>query len=299
MNLTQKANERYAGLQTLRNEQRPDPVVTGNAQLDDLYIPRKGYPLFVAGAPHHGKSLFLKWLLTCWSERHDWKHFVYMGEEGSVDELILDFCELYVKKPARRIDWRGKEQAHMSDTEFEVAVRWVNEHFTFFDGDAVGDSGFTPDLFYNTAADLQVDTTTIDPWNDVARDLRNVGGREDVWLTEELRKVRLHSAKHDRVDIICNHIAKLNADATTLGGKRYQKPALPQEWAGGQAWYRRAFTMLLVYRPPVDQVMREGEPIIVDGETWVINQKSKPKGTGRLGTAKLKLNRDTNHFEDL
>ena len=222
-----------------------------------------------------------------------------MGEEGSVDELILDFCELYVKKPARRVDWRGKEQMHMTDTEFEVAVRWVNDHFTFFDGDAVGDSGFTPDLFYATAADLQVDTTVIDPWNDVARDLRNVGGREDVWLTEELRKVRLHSAKHDRVDIICNHIAKLNADATTLGGKRYQKPALPQEWAGGQAWYRRAFTMLLVYRPPVDQIMREGEPIIQDGETWIINQKSKPKGTGRLGTAKLRLNRQTNHLEDI
>jgi len=187
----------------------------------------------------------------------------------------------------------------MTDTEFEVAVRWVNDHFTFFDGDAVGDSGFTPDLFYATAADLQVDTTVIDPWNDVARDLRNVGGREDVWLTEELRKVRLHSAKHDRVDIICNHIAKLNADATTLGGKRYQKPALPQEWAGGQAWYRRAFTMLLVYRPPVDQIMREGEPIIQDGETWIINQKSKPKGTGRLGTAKLRLNRQTNHLEDI
>ena len=183
----------------------------------------------------------------------------------------------------------------MGDAEFEMAMEWVGKHFVFFDPESLGDE-FTPDLFYAQAKEDTYDTTVLDPWNDVSRDLRAVGGREDVWLTNELKKIRQHSKAHERIDIVINHIAKLNADASTLSGKRYQKPALPQEWAGGQAWYRRAFTMLLVYRPPVGEKMREDQPEIRDGETWIVNQKTKPKGSGKIGMAKLYLCRTSNRF---
>ena len=183
----------------------------------------------------------------------------------------------------------------MSDEEFELALEWVGNHFTFFDPDAQG-IDFGPDLFYQACQSPSFDTTVLDPWNDAKRDLNTVGGREDVWLTSELKKIRTHSKTWNRIDIVVNHIAKLHADSSTVSGKRYQKPALPQEWAGGQAWYRRAFTMLLVYRPPAGEKLREGEAEIRDGETWVINQKTKPKGSGSLGRAKLYLSRRTNRF---
>lgn len=282
-------------LYELRNEIAEAACDTGLSELDDLYIPRKGYPLFIAGAPHHGKSLFVKWLLTEWSERHGWKHFVYMGEEGGPEELAIDLAEMHVGAPARKKNFRGEDQDHMGDSEFELALEWVDKHFTFFDAESFGDE-FTPDLFYAQANDGTYDTTVLDPWNDVSRDLRTTGGREDVWLTNELKKIRQHSKTKNRIDIVINHIAKLNADAVTSSGKRYQKPALPQEWAGGQAWYRRAFTMLLVYRPPVGERLREDQAEIRDGETWIINQKTKPRGSGKVGTAKLYLCRKTNRF---
>jgi len=282
-------------LYELRNEVGEEACTTGVQELDDLYIPRKGYPLFIAGAPHHGKSLFVKWLLVEWSERHNWRHFVYMGEEGGPEELAMDLAEIHVGCAARKKNFRGEDQEHMGDAEFELAMEWVGKHFVFFDPESLGDE-FTPDLFYAQAKEDTYDTTCLDPWNDVARDLRSVGGREDVWLTNELKKIRQHSKAHERIDIVINHIAKLNADASTLSGKRYQKPALPQEWAGGQAWYRRAFTMLLVYRPPVGEKMREDQPEIRDGETWIVNQKTKPKGSGKIGMAKLYLCRTSNRF---
>jgi len=282
-------------LYELRNETREEACTTGIAELDDLYAPRKGYPLFIAGAPHHGKSLFVKWLLIEWSERYNYKHFVYMGEEGGAAELALDLAEMHTGVPARKKTFRGEDQDHMIEEEFEMALEWVNEHFVFYDpGDQEAD--FTPDEFYAACENGSYDTTVLDPFNDAVKDLKDAMGREDIWLTSELKKIRHHSKRLDRIDIVVNHIAKLHADSTTVGGKRYQKPALPQEWAGGQSWYRRAFTMLLVYRPPVGEVLREGEPEIRDGETWIVNQKTKPKGSGKLGLAKLYLSRATNRF---
>jgi hypothetical protein len=54
--------------------------------------------------------------------------------------------------------------------------------------------------------------------------------------------------------------------------------------------------MLLVYRPPANETLREGEEPIRDGETWIVNQKTKPKGSGRLGMATLFLCRTSNRF---
>lgn len=290
-----RVNDLRPQLYQLRNESREAACETGLAELDDLYAPRKGYPLFIAGAPHHGKSLFVKWLLVTWSEKYNWKHFVYMGEEGGPEELAIDLAEMHVGVPARKKNFRGESQECMEDEEFEVALDWVEKHFVFYDPDAIKHD-FSPADFYSACACTEYDTTVLDPWNDAHRDLTTSGGREDVWLTSELKRVRQESKMWDRIDIVINHIAKLHADSTTVSGKRYQKPALPQEWAGGQAWYRRAFTMLLVYRPPVGEKMRDGEEEIRDGETWIINQKTKPKGSGKLGRAKLFLSRKSNRF---
>ena len=287
-------DELKSKLYELRNEVRDPAPETGVQELDDLYAPRKGYPLFVAGAPHHGKSLFVKWLLVTWSENYDWKHFVYMGEEGGPEELALDLAEMHVGAPARKKNYRGESQECMEDEEFELALEWVGKHFVFFDPGS-GDE-FTPDDFYSACKSSEYDTTVLDPWNDCVKDLQRSMGREDVWLTNELKKIREHSKEWNRIDIVINHIAKLHADSTTLSGKRYQKPALPQEWAGGQAWYRRAFTMILVYRPPAGEKLKEGQEEIRDGETWVINQKTKPEGSGKLGRATLYLSRRNNRF---
>jgi hypothetical protein len=100
-----------------------------------------------------------------------------------------------------------------------------------------------------------------------------------------LKKVRVNAKKHDRINILVHHIADVRA-VTDSAGNRYMPPALPNEWAGGRTWWRRAFTMLLVYRPPKFLTNDNGEPV-QPNESWVFIQKSKPKGTGKIGKVSI------------
>jgi hypothetical protein len=56
--------------------------------------------------------------------------------------------------------------------------------------------------------------------------------------------------------------------------------------------------MLLVYRPPAPDTLRFGK-VTFDthvGETWLMVQKSKPRGVGKLGRAVLYYDKRTNTY---
>ena len=72
-------------------------------------------------------------------------------------------------------------------------------------------------------------------------------------------------------------------------------PALPNEWAGGRTWWRRAFLMLLVYRPPVFLTDSLGNNF-ADNETHVYCQKAKPKGIAKLGMKSIFYDWKTNRY---
>ena len=55
----------------------------GIASLEGNLSVKKGYPVFIAGSPHAGKTEFTFELLINWSILHKWKHFVYCGEGGN------------------------------------------------------------------------------------------------------------------------------------------------------------------------------------------------------------------------
>ena len=132
---------------------------------------------------------------------------------------------------------------------------------------------------------MKFDTTVIDPWNDLSMNLNSQGGREDLFLADALKHVRDQSRQRHRTDIIITHISAPYAKHRSQKGVRFASPAEPYEIAGGQTWYRRAFTMILVYRPPSPDQLKFGK-VLIDtnaGETWLVIQKSKPKGVGKLG----------------
>ena len=97
---------------------------------------------------------------------------------------------------------------------------------------------------------------------------------------------------------------KLTSPLSTLlrsdRGLRYATPAEANEYAGGQSWKRRSFQMLLVYRPPSPDVIKMGRVKIETdaGETWLIVQKSKPKGVGMLGRCSLYYNPATQNYQE-
>lgn len=294
-----KPMDRFASVQKIRETGSQRGVGTGFRDLDKLWTMKKGFPLFVAGAPHHGKSIFVKQMVINAAIQHGWRVLLFMAEEGGADDLICDLVEMRVQSDARKTTPGGlPNDRAMTDDAFMDALQWVNRHFAIIDPDDIANTNvpFTLDAFHRIARREAFDATVLDPWNDIDRDLEKHGGREDLQLTDALRDVRRECAQQNRIDIVVTHIAKVAADKKSVCGTRYQGHALPTEWAGGQTWFRRAFTMLLVYRPPAGLVLEPDGTAIEPGECWVYCQKTKPKGVGSLGMAKLWWQRDKHRF---
>ena len=302
-----KPSDRSLDIDYMRREDVRGGVSTGYASLDEYVTVRKGAPIFIAGSPYAGKSTFTKQLLINLSREHGWKHCVYLGEDGSVSELTLDLIEMFTGKPARLHDDSGKERGDaLTEAEFFSAMTWVDDHFCIVDPDAATADVFTIDIFlgwvrqFEALHGIKFDTTVVDPWNDLSMDLGAKGGREDLFLADALKTVRDSSRANQRVDIVVTHIAAPALKHVSDRGRRYAAPAEPYEWAGGQTWHRRAFTMILVYRPPSPDSIRMGKTSLETrtGETWVMIQKVKPKGVGKIGTCRLWYDAKANQYTE-
>lgn len=289
--------DQISALEKVRRSGSIRGLPTGLRSLDRLISLRKGFPLFVAGAPGHGKSIFVKQVAVNAAVRHGWRILAYMGEEGSGVDLIVDLIEMKTGKDVRAKTDSGFENSRaLTDDEFLEALTWVDRHFRVICPDEVGKSEFTLERFHQIADAGHFDATILDPWNDLDHDFEKYGGREDVYLANALRDIRRRCRESGRLDIVVNHIGKISADKKTEDGRRYQGPAMPTEWAGGQTWFRRAFQMVLVYRPPAGVILEPGGDPIQDGTAWIFCQKTKPKGVGNLGKVVLRYDREAHHF---
>ena len=278
-----KAENKGSELQTLRDTGWAKGETTGFAPMDEAFTLLKGYPIFVAGAPHSGKTELIIEKLLNTSVINNWKHFVYLGENGEVEEIIADLCYKYIGKP-----FKVATGYAMSDAERVTAEYFINEHFVFLDDE----KDLTLKEFYDevTSAEdelgIKFDTTLFDPFNDAIDESATMGGTHH-WLNRELKMVRKVSKANKRIDILINHIADVPTTVDKDTGQAYLRAALPNEWNGGRTWWRRGFLMLLVYRPPAwlkdENGIEYGENV-----SLVIVQKAKPKGIATYGaTARL------------
>lgn len=235
---------------------------------------KRGYPVFIGGAPHHGKTEFALELMMDLSEKHGFKWFCYFGEGGTTETIYLELLHKYLQKT-----YSFAKESQKTQAEY-----FIDQHFVL----ANIDMDFSIEKFYAACAEaerdlgVKFDGTCFDPFNDVEEDLINFNGREDKFLAFTLKQVRISSKMNNRIDFIVNHIADVKAVVDRGSGLRYMPPALPNEWAGGRTWWRRAFLMLLVYRPPSFLTDALGNKY-ADNETHVYCQKAKPKGIAKLG----------------
>lgn len=272
-----KLNDKISDLRTFCDTNDKDILSCGISSLNSIYKIKKGYPTFIGGAPFSGKTEFCFEILINTSILYGWKHFIYCGEGGNIEHIFAELLHKYLQKPYKFAE--EKDRLH--------AEYFISEHFII----ANHDEDFTIDEFYEAVSmcekdmNIKFDTTTFDPFNDVKEELEKFGGREDKFLAEALKKVRISSKKNKRIDFIITHIADVKA-ITLQSGERYSPPALASEWAGGRTWQRRGFTMLLVYRAPTCLKDAQGMPY-AENETHIIVQKSKPKGVGKIGKASI------------
>lgn len=255
----------------------------GIVALDEFFSLKKGFPIFVAGSPYSGKTECTLEILMNTSILYGWKHFIYCGEGGDVQNIFAELIHKHAQKPF--IKSGGYE---MNDDEFAESMIFVAKHFVI----ANHDQEFTVLEFYKAVDQAEeelgfkFDTTTFDPFNDIKDETEMFGGREDKYLATALKIVRVNAKKKNRINILVNHIADVRAIVDKDSGNRYMPPALPNEWAGGRTWWRRGFQMILCYRPPSWLKDENGIPY-AENESHIIIQKSKPKGVGKIGLARI------------
>jgi hypothetical protein len=278
--------DKISELRTFSDVGNTDILSTGIESLNGIFMLKKGYPIFIGGAPFSGKTEFAFEVQMNTSLMYGWKHFIYCGEGGNVEHIFHELLHKFMQKTYKQATEKEKMRAEY----------FISEHFVI----ANHDMDFSINDFYDEVAkaekDLKIkfDTTMFDPFNDIKENLGDYGGREDKFLADVLKIVRTSSKMNKRIDIIVNHIADVRT-ITDSNGNRYMPPALPNEWAGGRTWWRRAFTMLLVYRPPTFLTDINGVNYL-ENETHIINQKAKPKGVGRIGKASIFWDWQKNRF---
>lgn len=275
-------------------------VDTGFNCLDQLLSFKPGYATFFLGFAGAGKTELHLEMLFNQTERYGWKHALMSGEIGTIEDVIGELVSKYLRKPF----FRSNPYA-ATEREVHQALTFLDEFFYPVDGDEFDhtiDSFFTHCNAIEKDFKIKLNTTSIDPWNDLEEDLSKFAGREDKYLTWALRKVRQTAKKNTWHNMIVTHARDMPPIAlkSVTGGEVYctSIPTL-QSFAGGQVWGRRAFNVVGVWRPeegainPVDSLpFRENEAI-------VLVLKSKPKGVGKKGKCSLyfdwKVNR---YFED-
>lgn len=255
----------------------------GYAEVDNLYKMYLGYTSYVYGAAFSGKSLVWFDFLKNLSFRYNMRHAIFSPETGSAADVHIKLVEMVAGA-----DFYDNHDNKMSKEAFEKAKEFVDEHFIVIDPGI--ESMTLDDLIascemiervYNT----KLHTLTIDPWNDLDHDMSDQNYREDKYLEDALKKLRVQA--HFNNWHICVITHTRDQAFVGEGTKKYQPPATFREVAGGQTWSRRGFMMSSVWRPPnwldeLDDMQLEGN------ETFWIQQKYKPEWAGNRGQAILK-----------
>lgn len=257
-------------------------ALTGFNCLDELYSVKLGCTTYIMGSPYSGKTEFWLEILMNLSESKGWRHVIFTPETGTKEEIVAELCHKKVKK-----GFFKNSVDPMSDKERYDATTWLNEHFFIVDP---ADAALTISDYFKIVDTIEnengiiVHTTTIDPFNEMAHDFSKDEGRQDLYIERVLGDIRKNARATQRHNCVITHCR--DQAPITRDGMTYYPPPTARDYAGGQAWFRKGLSMIAVWRPPVGLPDTNGIPF-EENESHIIIQKSKPKGTGKRGTAKL------------
>jgi len=281
---------------------------TGFSNLDELLSFKLGYSTFYIGFAGAGKTEFEMEMMFNQSEKFGWKHCFMSGEIGNMEDVIGELVSKRLRKPF------FKSNPYCA-TEKEVyqALAWLDEHFFPINGD---ETDHTIDSFYQYCESIErelsikIQSTSLDPFNDLEEDLAKFGNREDKYLAWALKKVRQKAKVNNWHNSIVTHAKDLPPIVLkdTLGQDVYctAVPTL-NSFAGGAVWGRRAFNVVGVWRPEHNRVNGKvdltinpstGAPFL-ENEVIIKILKAKPKGTAKKGSVSLHFDWQKNRYYEI
>lgn len=253
------------------------------------YTVKLGSTTYMGAAPVSGKTELIMEIQINLSCLHGLNHVIFTPETGNVQEVYAELCHKYIGKAYI------KGNRSMTESERISAEMFVDEHFVIVDP---VDEDLTITGFYALVEKIEkewkrVDTTLIDPWNELAEEYQIEDlGREDKYLSRILGYIRRNARKTNRHHFIVTHVR--DQQRITKDEVSYFPPPHARDFAGGQVWFRKGNTMIIPWRPPKGLLSDEGEAFR-DNELHLKIAKSKPKGVSNNGTYKLYL--DTEKYQ--
>ena len=208
---------------------------TGYASVDEIYTVAPAQLTVVTGYPSSGKSNFVDQIMVNLADKHDWK-FAVCSFENQPEIHISRLMEIYTKR--RFFD--GKDR--MSETDKEIAFKFVKEHFLFIDTN--GEEPSTLDSILERARiavkRMGVRGLVIDPYNYI--ELPRSDGTETNAISDMLTRVQKFCKAHDVHTWFVAHPSKI-----TRQGTEQPRPD-GMSIAGSMAWWAKTDCGLTVHR---------------------------------------------------
>ena len=208
---------------------------TGYTSVDEIYTVAPAQLTVVTGYPSSGKSNFVDQIMVNLADKHDWK-FAVCSFENQPEIHISRLMEIYTKR--RFFD--GKDR--MSETDKEIAFKFVKEHFLFIDTN--GEEPSTLDSILERARvavkRMGVRGLVIDPYNYI--ELPRSDGTETNAISDMLTRVQKFCKAHDVHTWFVAHPSKI-----TRQGTEQPRPD-GMSIAGSMAWWAKTDCGITVHR---------------------------------------------------
>jgi hypothetical protein len=268
--------------------------------LKELITFKPKYTTYLLGFPRAGKTEFHLEILFNMTEKHKWKHALMSPEIGGVEDVIGELVSKYLRSQFFKSSYGSP-----TEKQLHQAMNDLSQYFYVMDND---EKDYSIENFYEDCLKIETDnkiklnTTSIDPWNDLDEDLTAHGGREDKYLAWSLRKVRATAKKYNWHNFIVTHAKEMPVfELKSTFGKKVICTAVPtlQAFAGGQVWSRRAFNVIGLWKPENGAINPVTSLPYAENEAMVKILKAKPKGVGKLGFAHLFFDWKTNRYYEM
>ena len=247
----------------------PKGVSVGWDSWDEYYTVLKGTTTYWGGLSSHGKSYMLFNVLKNLSDLYGWKHAIFSPEMGNADRVMAKLIKIHSGK--------DMDKKYMQHDEF---YRWVTEleekHFIL----QLKDNELYLDKFIDECKTLltheEIDTITLDPFNELRHSFDKHGGREDKYLEDRLTEIRRIAMDYN---VHINLVAHARSDKSNKRGQHPEPPSM-YEFSGGESFANKAMNVICIHRPKSDN---GGRPFPDHNQTVVTFQKIKPEEVGKKG----------------
>jgi hypothetical protein len=278
-------------------------LVNISKDFDEHISLKKGFPTFITGAPHDGKSELGFEVVLNDIVNNDTKWLILSPETGNTVELYSLLAEKYYGN-GKRIFKSSKDA--LTDEEVADAFKYFQSHIRTIDPtedwSKLGDSYKLnlKNLFeivdhQEKELGAKFDGILIDPFNEIESE---EGKPIYQAVKDEVQELILYGKQSQKTIVLVIHandtqpILKGSGDAKWY----YYPPARPQDLQGGQQFFRKGYQIMNYYRPQKQLLqemlnMPEYAEVAhkiqhgIDNENiaFVKVQKSKPKFIGKLG----------------